>query len=76
MTQVGKDVRSRDESDFIEYEFVPDVNEGKIKYNPNDNQNQFKTFKYFAIKIVLTAQYSSIVPKVKNLRITALPESD
>lgn len=76
MTQVGKDVRSRDESDFIEYEFVPNVNEGKIKYNPGDSQNQFKTFKYFAIKVVLTAQYSSIVPRVKNLRAMALPESD
>jgi hypothetical protein len=76
MTQVGKDVRSRDESEFIEYEFVPNVSEGKIKYNPNDDQNQFKTFKYFAIKIVLTARFSSIVPKVKNLRIMALPESD
>lgn len=74
MDQVGKDVRSRNPDDFIEYEFTPSLTSDRARYNPDDKENQFRSFKYFAIKIVMSSNFECRYPIIKNLRVMALPE--
>lgn len=74
MDQIGKDVKSRNPDDFIEYEFAPSLTSNRARYNPNDKDNQFRSFKYFAIKIVMRSNFECRYPIIKNLRVMALPE--
>jgi len=74
MDQIGKDVRSRNPDDFIEYEFTPSLTSDRARYNPDDKENQFRSFKYFAIKIVMSSNFECRYPIIKNLRVMALPE--
>ena len=60
------------EYDFREYEYRPSLTENSISYTSDDDVT-YTTFKTFAIKIVMTSSDTSIVPKVKDLRIIALP---
>ena len=63
---------SSTEFDYREYEYRPSLTENAIIYT-SDSGATFDTFKTFAIKIVMTSNDPSVVPKVKDLRIIALP---
>jgi hypothetical protein len=58
--------------DFTEYEFRPSAIANEILYT-STNGVTYDNFKTFAIKIVMTSSDPTIVPKVKDLRIIALP---
>lgn len=62
-------------NDFTEFEYdIPETeknNLGFVRYT-NSNGTVFTTYKYFAIKIVLLSSDTSIVPRVKDLRVIAL----
>jgi hypothetical protein len=63
---------SSSEFDFREYEYKPSLTDNYITYT-SENGVTYDTFKTFAIKIVMTSNDTSIVPKVKDLRMIALP---
>jgi hypothetical protein len=63
---------STTEFDFREYEYRPSLTTNSVTYTTEDGAT-YDTFKTFAIKIVMTSDDTSIVPKVKDLRIIALP---
>jgi hypothetical protein len=69
------DRKSKDSNQIIELEFRPDLMENKLKYTENGAQYPIGgKFKYFAVKVCLTAADSTITPMVRNIRITATPE--
>jgi hypothetical protein len=74
MDQIGKDVKSQNINDFIEYEFTPSLTSDRARYNPDDKDNQYRSFKHFAIKIVMKSNFECVYPIIKNLRVMALPE--
>jgi len=63
---------SIDENEFREYEYRPSLTEDLVTYT-SDTGVTYDTFKTFAIKIVMTSQDPSVVPRVRDLRIIALP---
>jgi hypothetical protein len=63
---------SKTDDEFREYEYRPSLIESAITYTSEDGVT-YDSFKTFAIKIVMTSTDSAIVPKVKDLRIIALP---
>ena len=63
---------SKTSDDFVEYEYRPSLTENSINYVSADGVT-YDTFKTFAIKIVLISNDPSIIPKVRDLRIIALP---
>ena len=65
-------VASRTSNDFTEYEYRPDAVLNSISYT-SENGVTYDSFNTFSIKIVMTSSDPSIVPKVKDLRIIALP---
>jgi len=65
-------VASKTNEDYVDYEYRPSELEDIITYTSSDGVT-YDTFKTFAIKIVLTSSDPTIVPKVKDLRIIALP---
>ena len=65
-------IPSKTDKDFLEYEYRPSLTENSITYT-SVNGVTFDTFKTFSIKIVMTSDDPAIVPKVKDLRIIALP---
>lgn len=76
MTRQGKNIISRDQNDFYEIEYAADDVDGRIKYNKNDDEQQFRTFKHFAIKIVLISDQNNLWPRIRNFRAMALPGID
>jgi len=76
LTQIG-DVNfvSTSSQDFREFTFAPGATEeatNKISYT-NNAGSTFFTFKTFAIKIVMTSQLTYDVPRIRDLRVIALP---
>jgi len=70
-----KDTKSKDARQVIELQFRPDLLENELKYTENGQQYPIGgKFKYFAVKVCLTAVDTSIAPWIQNLRITATPE--
>ena len=65
-------VASKTSADYVEYEYRPSSTDEYVTYT-SSNGVTYDSFKTFAIKIVLTSNDPSIVPKVKDLRIIALP---
>ena len=63
---------SKTDTEYREYEYRPSMNRNEITYT-SDEGVTYDTFKTFAIKIVLVSTDPAIVPKVKDLRIIALP---
>ena len=63
---------SKTSSDFSEYEYRPSLTENAVSYISSDGVT-YDTFKTFAIKIVLVSDDPSVSPKVRDLRIIALP---
>jgi len=60
--------------DFREYEYRPSLADDNVTYS-TDTGVTYDSFKTFAIKIVMTSTDPSIVPKVKDLRVIALPSA-
>ena len=65
-----------DRNNFKDFTFIlpPDImnsNVGGVQY-VNSTGTKFDSFKYYAIKIVLTAENPAIVPRVSELRAIAL----
>jgi len=58
--------------DFIDYEYRPSATDNFINYT-SGNGVTYDTFITFSIKIVLRSSDPTIVPKVKDLRVIALP---
>jgi hypothetical protein len=70
-----KDTKSKDTRQVIQLEFRPDLLENVLKYVENGQQYPIGgKFKYFAIKVCLTAVDTTVAPMVQNLRIIATPE--
>ncbi len=63
---------SINENEFREYEYRPSLTEDQVTYI-SDAGVTYDTFKTFAIKIVMTSQDPSVIPRIKDLRIIALP---
>lgn len=66
-----------DRNDFIEYEYgFPSANMtgalGQVQYRNIANTSTFTGYKYYAIKIGLTAENSAVVPRVADLMVIAL----
>jgi hypothetical protein len=66
-----------DRNDFIEYQYgFPSANLtgalGQVQYRNIANTATFTGYKYYAIKIGLTAESSAIVPRVADLQVIAL----
>lgn len=72
MEQVGRGVE--DNTMFMEYEFTPSLTSDRARYSADDKDNQYRSFKHFAIKIVMKSNFESVYPIIQNLRVMALPE--
>lgn len=75
MSLYGTDSNATSQNDFKEYTYVPELDQygnpiRRITYDSYD------TFKYFAIKIVMASSNPINIPRIKRLRIYALPESE
>jgi hypothetical protein len=70
-----KEVYSRNAQTLVGLEFRPSLSENRINYTENGVSYPIGgSFKNFQIKVCLTSSDASIVPKVRNLRIIAVPE--
>ena len=65
-------IPSKTTKDFMEFEYRPSLTENQVTY-VSENGVTYDTFKTFSIKIVLTSSDPAIIPKVRDLRIIALP---
>jgi hypothetical protein len=63
---------SINESEFREYEYRPSLSEDLVSYISDSGVN-YDTFKTFSIKIVMTSEDPSVIPRIKDLRVIALP---
>jgi hypothetical protein len=63
---------SKIDTEFREYEYRPSLEVNQVTYTSDDGVT-YDTFKTFAIKILMISNDPAIVPKVKDLRIIALP---
>ena len=61
-----------DENEFREYEYRPSITSDEVSYI-SDNGVTYDSFKTFAIKILMTSEDPSVIPRVRELRIIALP---
>jgi len=70
-----KDLFSPDQETVIELQYRPNLSSGKLAYSENGIEYPLGgKFKNFAIKIVLLAEDTTVVPYVKNYRAIATPE--
>jgi len=58
--------------EFREYEYRPSITSDEISYI-SDNGVTYDSFKTFSIKVLMTSEDPSVIPRVKDLRIIALP---
>ena len=73
MVRVNQNVvPSKTTREFTEFEYRPSLTENYVTYVSTDGVT-YDNFKTFSIKIVLTSTDPSVVPKVRDLRIIALP---
>ena len=63
---------SKTTSDYREYEYRPSLISNQISY-VGQNGVTYDNFKSFSIKIVMTSGDPSVIPRVKDLRVIALP---
>jgi hypothetical protein len=72
---IVKDVYSKNFKTITALEYRPSLDSNQISYTENGvNYPVGGKFKSFAIKVCMRTSDASIVPKVKNLRIIAVPE--
>jgi hypothetical protein len=68
---------SADESDFRELTFAPGtagVPSNQITYTNSAGTQTFTDFATFAVKVVMSGDSTVNVPKIKDLRVIALPD--
>ena len=65
-------VASQTALDYTEFEYRPSKTDNFVRYT-GSNGVVYDSFKTFSIKIIMTTIDPSVVPKVKDLRIIALP---
>lgn len=65
-------VASKTSNDFTEFEYRPSLIENSVSYVSDDGVT-YDSFKTFSIKIVLTSVDPAVIPKVRDLRVIALP---
>jgi hypothetical protein len=71
---VVKDVFSRNPNTIIGLEYRPSLTTNQISYTENGvNYPIGGTFRSFAIKVCMRSTDASIIPKIQNLRIIAVP---
>jgi hypothetical protein len=58
--------------EFREYEYHPSITSDEVSYT-SDNGVTYDSFKTFSIKILMTSEDPSVIPRVKDLRVIALP---
>ena len=58
--------------EYRDYEYRPSATDNFITYT-SDSGVTYDSFKSFAVKIVMTSSDPAVIPKVKDLRIIALP---
>lgn len=63
---------SINENEFREYEYRPSLTQNQLIYTSEDGVT-YDTFKTFSIKIVMTSEDTCVVPRIKDLRVIALP---
>jgi hypothetical protein len=72
---IVKDIYSKDPRTMVGLEFRPSLESNQISYTENGlNYPIGGIFKNFAIKLCMRTTDASIIPKVRNLRILAVPE--
>ncbi len=72
---IVKDIYSKNAKTIIGLEFKPSLDSNKISYTENGlNYPIGGIFKNFAVKVCMRTTDASIVPKIRNLRIIAVPE--
>jgi hypothetical protein len=72
--EIMKDIYSKNPRTLIGLEYRPSVEQNLISYTENGvNYPIGGTFKSFAIKVCLRTTDASIIPKIRNLRIIAVP---
>ena len=70
-----KDTYSKNTNTFVGLQFRPSLEENRISYVENGISYPIGgTFKNFQIKVCMTTSDPSLIPRVKNLRIAAVPE--
>lgn len=67
-------VYSTNSNDYIEYEYRPSLASDNVTYSTATTT--YDSFKYFAIKIVMSSTDTTVVPKIRDLRAIALPAGD
>lgn len=68
------DVNSADQNDIVRIEYKHDLKRGEIEYfEGNTSYPLGRRFKYFAIKLRLTAQDPTVVPMVDSIKVLAVP---
>ena len=79
LTQINSnDFVSADETDYRELTFAPGTNgveSNRISYVGGNGTDIFTSFITFAVKVVFAGQSTVDVPKIKDLRIIALPDA-
>jgi hypothetical protein len=58
--------------EFREYEYRPSLTTDEVSYI-SENGVTYDSFKTFSIKVLMTSEDPSVIPRVKDLRIIALP---
>jgi len=58
-------------NDYIEYEYRPSLNTDAVYYT--SGSTSYDSFKYFAIKVVMSTSDTTLIPKVRDMRVIALP---
>jgi hypothetical protein len=72
---IVKDIYSPDQETSIELQYRPNLVSGKLSYTENDVEYPLGgKFKNFAIKIVMLAGDTTVIPYVTNIRAIATPE--
>jgi hypothetical protein len=64
-------VKSTNYNDYVEYEYRPSLNTNFVVYS--SGTTSYDSFKYFSIKIVMSSSDTTIVPKIRDMRVIALP---
>lgn len=75
LMSIAKDVYSKNPKTYVGLEFRPSLDSNQIAYTENGiNYPIGGKFKNFQIKVCMTTSDQSLIPRVKNLRISAVPE--
>lgn len=74
LMQKVSDLYSKDQKQIIELEYRPSLDKNVLSYTENGTVYPLGgTFKYYALKIVMTAEDPTVSPLVKNFRAIATP---